>query len=115
MSKGLILSINIYLLLILFNSINTTVIVKAGNEISFSCDRNIYYILIDVIFSEKPPKEFYSFTLNLASPEDLNFKCMLDYSKNKIYCFRALSDEVDYIEKSTLLQFPYPFSCLEKY
>ena len=113
MSKPLILSINIFLLLILFNSINTTVIVKAGNEISFSCDRNIYYILIDVIFSEKPPKEFYSFTLYLANPEDLNFKCMLDYSKNKIYCLRAFSDEVDYIEEKTLLQFPYPFPDLE--
>ena len=50
---------------------------------SFSCDRNIYYILIDVVFSEKPPKEYYSFTLDLATPEDLDFKCMLDYPKKK--------------------------------
>ena len=51
---------------------------------SFSCDRNIYYILIDVVFSEKPPKEYYSFTLDLATPEDLDFKCMLDYPKKNI-------------------------------
>ena len=113
MTKGLLLPINIFLLLILFNSINSTVLVKAGNEINFSCDRNIFYILIDVLFSEKPEKEYYSFTLNMANPEDLNFKCMLDYSKSKIYCFRAFSDEVDYIEESTLFQFPYPFPDLE--
>ena len=80
---------------------------------SFSCDRNIYYILIDVVFSEKPPKEYYSFTLDLATPEDLDFKCMLDYPKKKIYCFRSFSDEVDYIEQDILIQFPYPFPSLD--
>ena len=74
-----------------------------------TCDRNIYYIVIDVLFSEKPPKEYYSFTLYLQSPENLNFKCMLDYPKSKIYCFRSLSDEVDFIEEGTLFKFPYPF------
>ena len=99
----------IFLLFFLFNSINATVLVKVGNEINFSCDRNIYYILIDVVFSEKPPKEYYPFTLYLASPEQLNFKCMLDYPKKKVYCFRSFSDEVDFIEEGTKFQFSYPF------
>ena len=105
--------IYIFLLALLFNSIDAKVLVKAGEGLNFSCDRNIYYILIDVAFSGKPPKEYYPFTLYLASPEQLNFKCMLDYSKKKIYCFRSFSDEVDFIEEGANFQFPYPFPNLD--
>jgi len=66
-----------------------------------------------VLFSEKPQEEVYFFTLNLASPENLSFKCMLDYSKSQIYCSRAILDEADYITKETYLQLPYPFPELE--
>ena len=51
--------------------------------------------------------------MNLASPENLSFKCMLDYSKSQIYCSRAISDEADYITKETYLQLPYPFPELD--
>ena len=105
--------IYIFLLSLLFNAISSTVLVKAGENINFSCDRNIYYILIDVIFAQKPEKEYYPFTLYLESPEELNFKCMLDYPKKKIYCFRPFSNEEDYLEEDTLFQFPYPFPYLE--
>ena len=104
--------ISIFLLL-LINFSNSTVLIKAGNEVSYFCERNVYHILIDVIFSEKPPKEQYPFTLKLTAPEKLEFKCMLDYSKSKIYCFRAFSDANDFIEENALLQFPYPFPDLE--
>ena len=80
---------------------------------TFNCEKNVYYILIDVIFSGKPKIEQYPFTLNLALPEKLNFKCMLDYSKSQLYCFRAFSDPDDFIEEDTQLQFPYPFPELE--
>ena len=109
MSKGLYTLIYLYFLSLLTNSISAVVLVKVGNDINFSCDRNIYYILIDVTFSEKPPKDYYSFTLELPNPDQLNFKCMLDYPKSKIYCLRPFSDEVDFIEEGTLFQFPYPF------
>ena len=105
----------IYLLILscIISTINSIALVKAGKNINFSCDRNIYYILIDVIFSEKPAKEYYPFTLFLESPEELNFKCMLDYNKKKIYCFRPFSYEEDYLEEDTLFQFPYPFPNIE--
>jgi hypothetical protein len=109
-SKISLISIFLFLLI---NFSNSTVLIKAGNEVSYFCERNVYHILIDVIFSEKPPKEQYPFTLKLSSPENLEFKCMLDYSKSKIYCFRAFSDENDFIEENDLLQFPYPFPELE--
>ena len=100
----------ISLILCLLVKLSTsTVLIKAGNEMTFSCDKNIYYILIDVIFSGKPPKDLYPFTLYLAHPEKLNFKCMLDYSRSQIYCLRAFSDDADYLEEGTTLQFPYPF------
>ena len=113
MSKGIYSLICIFILTILSDSINSTVIVKVGNDINFSCDRNIYYIIINVVFSEKPPKDYYPFTLNLPNPEDLNFKCMLDYPKTKIYCLRPFSDEVDFIDEGTLFQFPYPFPIID--
>jgi len=85
--------------------------------LNFYFNHIITYLLIfktvTYIFSEKPPKEYYSFTLDLATPEDLDFKCMLDYPKKKIYCFRSFSDEVDYIEQDILIQFPYPFPSLD--
>ena len=111
--NSLLHSINLFVLFLLINSINTNVVVKAGSEINITCDRNIYYILIDVVFSEKPPKELYPFTLYLASPEKLSLKCMLDYNKAKIYCMRSFSDEVDLIEEGTYFQFPYPFPDIE--
>lgn len=95
------------------NSSNCAILIKAGNDMSFSCKKNIYYISIDIIFSGKPQKEQYPFELTLAIPENLNFKCMLDYSKSQIYCFRAFSNEDDFLEESSYLQFPYPFPELE--
>ena len=109
--KNIIFFLTFFFLLI--NIAKCTVLIKAANEMTFSCDKNVYYIIIDVIFSGKPQNEYYPFTLNLPLPEDWEFKCMLDYSKSKMYCFRAFSDEKDYIEESTNLQFPYPFPELE--
>ena len=103
----------IFIILCFIPSSLSTVLIKVGNNINYSCENNIYYISIDVIFSEKPKKEIYPFTLNLASPENLNFKCTLDYSKSQIYCFRAFSDEADFIPKNTYLQYPYPFPEIE--
>ena len=102
-----------FLFYIFIDLVNCTVLVKAGNNIKYNCENNIYYIKIDVIFSQKPPEEVYFFTLNLASPENLSFKCMLEYSKSQIYCSRAFSDEADSITKTTYLQFPYPFPELD--
>jgi len=111
-SKTNILLIS-FLLILLINSSNSTILIKAGNEISFNCERNIYYIMIDVIFSDKPQEEQYPFTLKLSTPDNLYFKCMLDYSKSNINCFHSFSNEEDYIEENELLQFPYPFPELE--
>ena len=107
------LSLYLILLYFIIESVNCTVLVKAGNNIKYNCENNIYYINIDVLFSEKPKEEVYFFTLNLASPENLSFKCMLDYSKSQIYCSRAFSDEAESITKATYLQFPYPFPELD--
>ena len=63
---------------------------------------------MDVVISEKPKIDILPFTLNLAAPEDLNFKCILDYTKEQIN-----SDSKDFITKGTYLQFPYPFPELE--
>ena len=97
----------------LIQSSNSTLLIKAGNNINYYCNKNIYYISIDVIFSEKTKKETLPFTLNLAAPENLNFKCMIEFPKSKIQCFRAFSDEADFIANITYLQFPYPFPELE--
>ena len=104
---------NSLIIIFLIKSINSTVLIKAGNNIDYTCDKNIYYLSIDVIFSEKPKHELYPFILKLAAPENLNFKCMLYYSKSQINCFRAFSDEADFITSNTYLQFPYPFPELE--
>ena len=105
--------ISAFIFLLLIESSLSTSLIKAGDNINYYCQKNIYYITIDVIFSEKPKKEIYPFILSLASPENLDFKCILDYSKSQIFCFRAFSDEEDYITRITYLQFPYPFPELD--
>ena len=102
-----------FIFLFLIKSSTSTVLIKAGNNVNYSCEKNIYYLSIDVVFSEKPKKEMYPFTLSLAAPDNFNFKCMLDYSKSSINCLRAFSDEDDFIVSSTFLQIPYPFPELE--
>ena len=102
-----------FIFIFLFKSTNSTVLIKAGNKVNYSCNKNIYSISIDVIFSEKPKQEFFTFTLNLAAPDNLNFKCILDYTKNKINCLRAFTGKDDFITSDTYLQFPYPFPELE--
>ena len=102
-----------FLLLSLINISSSAVLLKVGEKMNFLCERNIYYIIIDVIFSGKPLKDQYPFTLNLANPDKLDFKCMLDYTKKQLFCFRSFSDEEDYIEENTYLQLPYPFPELE--
>ena len=105
--------ISLLIFFFLIEVTHCTVLVKAGNNIKYNCENNIYYIKIDVLFSEKPKEDIYLFTLNLASPENLNFKCILDYPKSQIYCSRAFSDETDSITRITYLQFPYPFPELD--
>ena len=112
-SKTSYILFSILIIICFIPSSLSTVLIKVGNNINYSCEKNIYYITIDVIFSEKPKKSIYPFTLNLASPENLNFKCSLDYSKSQIYCFRAFSTDDDFISKNTYLQYPYPFPEIE--
>ena len=80
---------------------------------TFSCNKNIYYIIIDVIFSGKHKIKQYPFNLKLSLSVNLIFKCILDYSKSQINCFLAFSDEDDFLEKDTYSQFSYPFPQLE--
>ena len=104
---------NIFLLLLLINSINTSTLVKAGKKINFSCEKDIFYITIDVIFSEKPEKDYYPFVLSLNSPENLEFKCMLQYEESKINCMHSFSNEDDYIQEGDLFKFPISFPSIE--
>ena len=108
-SKSLINLISIIIILILINSSFERILVKAGDKINYSCEKNIYYIQIEVTFSEKPKNELYFFTLTLSSPDNLNFKCTLDYSKSQILCFKSLSYNSNIISKNTFFQLPYPF------
>ena len=107
------LFITSFIFLFLIKSSHSTILIKAGDNIHYSCQRNTYYISMDVVISEKPKIDILPFTLNLAAPEDLNFKCILDYTKEQINCLRSFSDSKDFITKGTYLQFPYPFPELE--
>ena len=104
---------NIFLFLVLINSISSSTLVKAGGKINYSCEKDIFYIKIDVNFSEKPEKDYYPFILTLSSPEDLQFKCMLQYQESQIYCLHSFSNEDDYIEEGDFFQFPLSFPEIE--
>ena len=105
--------ISIFLLFFLFNLSLSEILVKASDKINHSCEKNIYYIIIDISFSEKPKNDAYFFTLNLLSPDNLSFKCTLDYSKSQIFCFSPIPYNSDLISRKTYFQLPYPFPELE--
>ena len=106
---------NVFLFLILINSISSATLVKAAGNINFSCEQNVFYITMDVIFTKKPkPKrDFYPFILTLSSPEDLQFKCILHYKESKIKCLHSFSNENDFIEEGDLFKFPLNFPAIE--
>ena len=106
---------NIFLFFILINSISSATLVKAAGNINFSCEKNVFYITMDVIFTKKPkPKrDFYPFILTLSSPEDLQFKCILHYKESKIKCLHSFSNENDFIEEGDLFKFPLNFPAIE--
>ena len=106
---------NITLFLILINTISTATLVKAGGNINFSCEKDVFHISMDVIFPKKPkPKQnYYPFILTLSSPEDLQFKCILQYKESQINCFHSFSNEDDFIEEGDLFKFPLTFPAIE--
>ena len=110
MSKKYII-LNIFLILI--NSIQSSVIVKAEGKNDISCQDDMLHISIQVSFSEKPKKNYYPFILTLDSPEDLQLKCMLEYQEGKIDCVHAFFNELDYIEKGDQFRFPIYFPEIE--
>ena len=110
MSKKYII-LNIFLILI--NSIQSSVIVKAEGKNDISCQDDMLHISIQVSFSEKPKKNYYPFILTLDSPEDLQLKCMLEYQEGKIDCVHAFFNELDYIEQGDQFRFPIYFPEIE--
>ena len=111
--KFLFYSINIFLLFISISLSQSNVIVTATGKNSFSCENSILYISLEVNFSEKPANEYTPFILTLDSPEDLQLKCMLEYTNKKINCLHSFSLEDDYIEQGELLKFPISFPEIE--
>ena len=108
--KSLLNRISIFIFIFfLFNYSSATILVKAGDKVNYSCEKNIYYIQIEVTFSEKPNNELYFFTLTLSSPDNFNFKCALDYTKSQIFCFKSIAGNPDLIRRNTFFQMPYPF------
>ena len=105
--------LNIILSLIIINSINS-IIIKPGNQINISCENNILYIIISVYFSEEPKEAFYPFVLTMESPKNFKLKCMLDYTKTKIFCLHSFSNSNDLIKKGTYFKFPNKFPIAEE-
>ena len=107
--KEIFLSINIFLILILINVIEGSLLVKAEGKNTFRCENDILYVSIDVNFSGKPNKQYYPFILTLDSPENLRLKCVLEYQNKKINCLHSFSNENDFIEEDDIFKFPITF------
>ena len=104
---------NFILLFALINLTESALLVKAGGNINFSCDKGIFYITMDVSISGKTKIQYYPFILTLDSPENLQFKCMLEYKERRIFCFHSFSNEDDYIKEGDLFKFPISFPPIE--
>ena len=106
--------LNLFFMLSLLIKLSISeILVKAENKINFYCEKNTYYIIVNVTFSEEPKYKIYYFTLYLTSPENLNFKCILDYPKNQIYCFRSYIGKPYFISINKYIQFPDNFPELD--
>ena len=76
-----------YILFIFFlqvkSSENDIIKVISKNEIITSCDNGLFFIDIKVNFSS-PFDNYITFPLDIVSPPDLKFKCIMTYQNSSI-------------------------------
>ena len=83
-------------------------IIRAKDIINYYCLDNIYYLKIKILLSS--PIDYYiSFTLNMVKPNNLKFKCLINYQDDSINCFSVLYHSEKNILERTELEFPYYF------
>ena len=102
-----------FIIFFLFHKILSNVIsIIATKEVKTYCDYGLYVIEIKVIFSS-PFENYYSFDLNIETPEQIKFKCFLFYKNSTIYCSANLDSNKFKIKRSEIIKLPNKFPIIK--
>ena len=82
--------------------------INATHEPNYYCDNNIFFIDLKVDFA-MPFDTYYSFNLVLEYPDDVKFKCFIDYQNKTIHCSANLNSNKFNFEMNQVFQLPNQF------
>ena len=99
----------IYFFIFLFQkSFSSFIRINATNDIKFNCENGLFIIDFKVDFSS-PLEDYYSFDLNLEFPDQLKFKCLIEYQNSTINCISNLNSNKCNLGNDQLIQFQNTF------
>ena len=102
-----------FIIFFLFHKILSDVIrIIATKEVKTYCDYGLYVIEIKVIFNS-PFENYYSFDLNIETPEQIKFKCFLFYKNSTIYCSANLDSNKFKIKRTEIIKLPNKFPIIK--
>jgi hypothetical protein len=82
--------------------------IYATHEPNYYCDNNLFFIDLKVDFA-MPFDTYYSFNLDLEYPDDVKFKCFIDYQNKTIHCSANLNSNKFNFEMNQVFQLPNQF------
>ena len=88
--------------------------IRATHEPNYYCDNNIFFIDFEVDF-DMPFDNYYSFNLVLEYPDDVKFKCFIEYQNKTIHCSSNLNSNNFNFEMNQIFQLPTSFPKVKGY
>jgi len=82
--------------------------INATHEPNYYCDNNLFFIDLKVDFALQFDN-YYSFNLDLEFPDDVKFKCFIEYQNKTIRCSGNLNSNNFNFEINQLFQLPISF------
>ena len=118
MNKKLLLLLSIITGILSQTTSTEKITIYSKDIFEINCDSHFFYLSMNISSSQKA-KDIIPFELNLLSPQDLKFKCIIDTSSEKLNCFTFVpfgrnyrKNELFFHLLSRLLhQYQLPTSC----
>ena len=108
MNKKLLLLLSIITGILSQTTSTEKITIYSKDIFEINCDSHFFYLSMNISSSQKA-KDIIPFELNLLSPQDLKFKCIIDTSSEKLNCFTFVPLSRTYRKESLFFHlFFYP-------
>ena len=108
MFKKLFNFTNVFILLSSINIITSQNVSVTAKSVSSYCIENNYYFQLNVNYDPQPT-EYIPFSIEIAYPNTIIFRCMIVPDSNKIFCYANFENNGIIIEEGEDIELPYPF------